>query len=121
MQTIISASFDSVDEADRAIARLKHSIRELKVEAVGDQPGSLPSEAPYTASVYYPWRVNQAGNELNAMPKELGSRVLYTSDVLGLPIYHDGSTTIQAALPAREAEHARAILVNAGGRQIRIR
>ncbi len=119
MRTTITAVFDTVDEAERAVSRLRHSIRDLRVETAGEERSALPADAPYTASVYYPWRISMAGNELNSMPKELGSRVLYTSDILGLPIYHDREATVQFTLPSEEAERARALLVNAGGRQLR--
>ncbi len=120
MKTTITVDFDSVDEAERAISRMRHSIRELRVLTGDEDFGSKPADAPYSASVYYPWRVNMSGNELNSMPKELGSRVLYTSDLLGLPIYQDGAATVQFVLPAAEAERARALLVNSGGHRIRL-
>ncbi len=120
LQTTITVTFDSVDEAERAVMRLRRSIRELRVETAGEDLGSTPADAPYSASVYYPWRIDGGRNELNAMPKELGSRVLYTSDLLGLPVYHTSEATVQLILPAEEAERARAMLVNAGGRHIRL-
>ncbi len=120
MQTTITVSFDSVDEAERAVMRLRRSIRDLRVETGGEDLSASPADAPWSASVYYPWRIDKVGNELNAMPKELGSRVLYTSDIMGLPIYRDSEATVQFILPAEEAERARAMLLNAGGRHIRL-
>lgn len=121
MRATITATFDSVDEAERAVLRLRRSIRDLRVETGGEDPGAGSADAPYSASVYYPWRIDGTESGLNAMPGELGSRVLFTSDVLGLPVCRSSSeATVQLILPAEEAERARAMLVNAGGRHVRL-
>ena len=120
MRTTITAVFDTVDEAERAVSRLRHSIRDLRVETAGEERSALPADAPYTASVYYPWRISMAGNELNSMPKELGSRVLYTSDLMGLPLYHDGETEVRLKTDPKDAERVRGLLLNMGGSNIRV-
>ena len=120
MQKIITAKFDTVDEAERAAARLKKSIGHLHMEPAGAGAGSTPADAPLTASVYYPWRLNMNMGELNATPQELGSRVIYTSDLMGLPAYRDEDTALRFRLDAGDVPRARAMLVNAGGRSIQI-
>lgn len=120
MRATITATFDSADEAERAVLRLRRSIRDLRVETCGGDPGTSPADAPCFASVYCPWRSDGAESGPSAMPWELGSRVLFTSDVLGLPVCRSGEATVQLLLPAEEAERARAMLVNAGGRHVRL-
>lgn len=116
----IWATFGTVDEAERAISRLRRAVPELGAEVTGSRIGAAPADAPWTASVYYPWRVNMGSGELHSMPQELGSRVIFTSDLLGLPIYHDNETELRITIPAKEAERTRALLVNAGGYRIRM-
>ncbi len=121
MQCLIAAHFSSVDEADRAVARLRGAIPYMKAEISGKKRTGLPGHAPLTASVYYPWRVNMTVQEEGSMAPELGSRVLYTSDLMGLPVYHDGDTELLLTLDAADLGRARALLVNLGAGNIRIR
>ena len=46
MQTTITVTFDSVDEAERAVMRLRRSIRDLRVETGGEDLSSSPADAP---------------------------------------------------------------------------
>ena len=120
MQCRITAHFGSVDEADRAAARLRSAIPNLSVKRRGGKGKALPGQAPLSASIYYPWRINMTVNEEGNMATELGSRALFTSDLMGLPIYRDGDTELLASLDAGDLGRARAILVNQGGKGVRI-
>jgi len=120
MQKTISARFDSVDAAERAAARLKQHIGYLHFENAGKNFGSTPADAPLTASVYYPWRLNMSMGELNSTPQELGSRVVFTSDIMGLPAYRDEAASLRFRLDAGDVPRARAMLINTGGTDIRI-
>ena len=51
---------------------------------------------------------------------ELGSRALLTSDLMGLPVYHDGETEVLLKLDAKDAERVRGLLLNLGGSGIRV-
>ena len=119
MQCTISACFTSPDEADRAIARLRRAVPFLRAEDRVPTGSSLPADAPFSASIYFPWRISMTVNDRGSMNTELGSRVLYTSDRLGLPIYHSGETEVHLMVDAQDAERVRALLVNLGGRSIR--
>ena len=120
MQRTITARFPSADEADHAVARLRRTVPYLRAKVGGVGRGSLPGQAPFTASVYFPWRINMTVSDQGPRSTEMGSRVLYTSDLMGLPIYHDGETEVQLKADARDAERVRALLLNLGGRDIRI-
>ena len=120
MRATITATFDSADEAERAVLRLRRSIRDLRVETGGEDPGAGPADAPCSASVYCPRRVAGAESGPSAMPGEPGGRALFTSDVPDLPVCRDREAAVQLILPAEEAERARAMLVNAGGRHVRL-
>ena len=119
MQCTITARFDSADAADRAAARLRRAIPFLRAETGGPFRGDLPAEAPYAASVYFPWRINMTVNDRGSMSTELGSRALLTSDRMGLPLWHDGETELRLTLDPRDADRVRALLLNLGGRGIR--
>lgn len=123
MQSTITARFGSADEADRAVARLRRAVPGLqasvdRVNRIGR--GSLPAQAPMTASVYYPWRINMTVNDQGPRNTELGSRVLCTSDLMGLPLYRDGETEVRMITDAGDAERVRGLLLNLGGSNIRI-
>ena len=120
MQTTITARFASADEADRAIAQLRTKIPYLQVKTDRAERSATPGQAPFSASVYFPWRIDMTLNDQGPRNTELGSRVLYTSDLMGLPLYHDGETEVLLKADARDAERVRALLLNLGGRQIRI-
>lgn len=121
MQKKLTAVFDSADQADRAIARLRKSVPDYAVEIQGGRYGSLPGDSPYLTSLYYPRRpLNFPVNDLNAMPYELGGRVLLTSEIMGLPVYHDTPTEIQLTLEEADALRARAVLVNEGAQQTKL-
>ena len=120
MQCRITAHFSSVDEADRAAARLRGAIPYLKAEIRGHQRTSSPGHAPFSASVYYPWRINMTFREEGSMSSGLGSRVLYTSDLMGLPIYHDGDTELLLTVDAADLERTRAFLINLGAEHVRV-
>ena len=120
MQCKITAHFSSVDEADRAAARLRSAISYLKAEIRGPKRTSAPAHAAFSASVYYPWRINMTVKEDGSMSSALGSRVLYTSDLMGLPVYNDGETELQLTLDAADLERARAFLINLGAEHVRV-
>ena len=58
--------------------------------------------------------------EDGSMSSALGSRVLYTSDLMGLPVYNDGDTELQLTLDAADLERARAFLINLGAEHVRV-
>jgi hypothetical protein len=116
MQTKIRAYFDSVDDADRAVSRLHSRIPYMRAEISEDEN----AHAPFSASVYYPWRINMSADTPGLGPQEMGSRVLYTADRMGLPFDHKGKTEVLLTLDASESERARAMLLNLGGSRIRI-
>lgn len=110
----IQANFDSVDSAERAIRRLKQNIPGFMVD-YDVRAGSTPAAAPYKALVLYP---NQAVNNpiynLNQGVGELGSRVLFTSDIIGVPIYKSGPAEIEVQVNDTEESAARGMLRNSG-------
>ena len=118
METKITACFDSVDEADRAVARLQSRIPHMRAEI--DAGKEAEALSPFSASVYYPWRINMSANTPGLDPQTMGSRVLYTADRMGLPLYHTGKAEVVLTLDASESERARAMLLNLGGSRIRI-
>ena len=118
MQPIISAFFDSADEADRAVARLRRTIPYLQAKVMGGEDQRQPSQ--YSASLYFPWRIDMTANERGAMNTELGSRALLTSDLMGLPIYPSVKTEVQLKVDAPDADRAHALLRNLGASGIRI-
>jgi hypothetical protein len=120
MQSRITAHFSSVDEADRAAARLRAAIPYLRAEIRSRRRSGIPAHAPFSASAYYPWRINMTVNEGGSMASALGSRVLYTSDLMGLPIYHDGDTELLLTMDAADLDRAKALLINLGAGGIRI-
>ena len=120
MERTASVSFESADAADRAIAKLRRVLPGLRAEFPGRQRGAMPGEAPFTALANYPWRMNMQLNESATLAPELGSRVLYTSDLMGLPLYHDGETRVLLHMDNSELERARALSVNLGGRSFQL-
>ena len=80
----------------------------------------LPGDAPFRASVLYPggaaglphWGISQ-GQE------SLGIRVLFTGDILGLPVYRTGGADLRIRVSDAEAERAGALLINAGARGVK--
>ena len=93
--TTIQASFDQVDLAELAISRLRRAIPGFDLDYSGPRD-HLPGDAPFRASVLYPggaaglphWGISQ-GQE------SLGSRVLFTGDILGLPVYRTGGADLR--------------------------
>ena len=120
MQCIMKARFDSVDAADRAVSRIRSKVPHLEAKVLNKPRGSLPSEAPYSASMYFPWRINMSVNDRGPLNTELGSRALYTSDLMGLPLYHDGEAEVELKLDAQDVQRTRAMVRNMGGDQIRM-
>ncbi len=120
MQTTITAVFDSVDAAELAISRLRRSVSDFQVETRGGASGATPADAPYTASILYPYQpINLPTDYVNQYNYELGGRVLFTADILGVPIYHDGETELKIRVAEASADRARSLLVNAGGHRVR--
>ena len=101
MQSTVTARFSSVDEADRAVGRLRHMIPHLQAELSSPGYGQDPVQSPFSVSVYYPWRINMTFNDQGPRNTEFGSRAILTSDLMGLPMYSDGETelfVVEAAL-----------------------
>ena len=110
----IKASFDSVDSAERAVHRLKRNIPDFSVD-YDVHAGSTPASAPYKAMVLYPSQaVNGPIYDLNQGVGELGSRVLLTSDIIGVPIYKGGQAEIEVRVNDTEESEARGMLRNSG-------
>lgn len=120
MQSTITVHFASADEADRAVARLRSTIPYLQAKVSGPVRTQTPALAPESASIYYPWRMNMTFSDQGARNTEFGSRVLLSSDLMGLPLYHEAETEVQLKLDAKDAERARALLLNLGGSAIRV-
>lgn len=120
MQTTITAVFDSVDAAELAISRLRRSIPGFQVETAGGAGSASPADAACTASIFYPYQpINLPTDYVNQYNYELGGRVLFTADILGIPLYHDGETELKIRVEEASAGRARSLLVNAGGRRVR--
>jgi hypothetical protein len=51
----------------------------------------------------------------------LGSRVLFTGEILGLPVYRSGGAELKLRVPEEVAQRAGAMLINAGARGVRTR
>ncbi len=120
MQCMITARFASADEADRAVSRLHRTIPFIQATAIRPIRGQTPAQAAFSASVYYPWRMNMTFSDQGPRNTELGSRALLTSDLMGIPVYHDGETEVQLKLNAKDAERVRGLLLNLGGSGIRV-
>ena len=119
MQKKLTAAFDSVDEAERAIARLRRIIEDYQVEMSGEPVGSLPADTPYAVSGYYPARADLTSEPALGTPSVNGRRILLTSEIMGTPV---GSrpTELQLILEESDAERARALLVNQGAQRTRL-
>ena len=59
MQCIMKARFDSVDAADRAVSRIRSKVPHLEAKVLNKPRGSLPAEAPYSASAYFPASISR--------------------------------------------------------------
>ena len=117
--TTIQASFDHVDLAELAISRLRRAIPGFALDYSGPR-GDLPGDAPFRASVLYPGeRVNLPFESTGQLRSPLGSRVLFTGDILGLPIYPGGRADLRICVSDEEAERAGALLINAGARGVK--
>ena len=117
--TTIQASFDQVDLAELAISRLRRAIPGFALDYSGPR-STLPGEAPFRASVLYPGGTEgmpHAGLGMGRDP--LGSRVLFTGEILGLPIYRTGGADLRICVADEEAERAGALLINAGARGVK--
>jgi hypothetical protein len=113
----ISVSFDSLDEAELAISRLRRSDVNFRVK-VRDElvNSSRPSAAPMIANILYPFQpVNMMTTPANMDNYQLGNRVMLTSDIMGLPIYKGGETQVNVTVSDDKASKVRSILVNSGG------
>lgn len=119
MRKRITAEFDSVDEAERAVSRLRSALPYLDAVIDAERNTAGSGAAPFAAAVYYPWSAGTQGADLSMPPRELGSRVVYTSDLLGLPLYPSLTASVTLTLDAADVPRARALLCNAGGRQLK--
>ena len=120
MSKKLTAAFDSVDEADRALARLRRIIADYQVEMAGEPLGSTPADTPYLASLYYPYRLSVSSSDVLGTPYSTGGRVLLTSEIMGLPVFHDTPAEIELTLEDEDAARARALLVNQGAHRLRL-
>ena len=114
MSKRLTAAFDSVDEADRAMARLRSIISDYQVEMAGEPLGSTPADAPFAASLYYPYRLNLPDNAIMGTPYSTVGRVLLTAEIMGLPLCRENPAEVELTLEDEDAERARALLVNQG-------
>ncbi len=112
--TTIEASFENVDQAELAISRLRRSIPGFAMDYMSPRD-RLPGDAPYRSSVLYPGEpINLPQGGMGQGRSPLGSRVLFTGDILGLPVYHSGKADLRIHVADEEADRTRALLVNAG-------
>ena len=58
--------------------------------------------------------------EEGSMSSSLGSRVIYTSDLMGLPIYYDGDTELLLTVDTADLVRTRALLINLGARHVHV-
>ncbi len=119
MQQRITAQFDSIDEAERASARLHSAMGGIETELNPPGPDERPSSSPFTASVCLPWRPGFPDTDWSYQSNRLGSRVVFTSDLMGLPAYLTRETALTVTVDPDQAERASALLRNSGGRRIR--
>ncbi len=120
MSKRLTAAFDSVDDADRAMAKLRSIIADYQVEMAGEPLGSTPADAPFTASLYYPYRINLPSDAVMGTPYSTGGRVLLTSEIMGLPLCRETPAEVELTLEDGDAERARALLVNQGAHRTRL-
>ena len=114
MMTTIEASFENVDQAELALSRLRRSIPGFAMDYMSPRDG-LPGDAPYTARVLYPGEpVGLPQGGVGQWRSPLGSRVLFTGDILGMPVYHSGKADLRIHVADEEAERTGALLINAG-------
>ena len=117
--TTIEASFENVDAAELAVSRLRRSLPDLEMDYSGPR-SSRPGDAPYRASILYPAEpLGQSRGSLGLGRSPLGGRVLFTGDILGLPIYHEGRADLRIHVSDEAAERTGALLINAGGRGVK--
>ena len=117
--TTVEASFETVDAAELAVSRLRRSIPDFALDYAGPR-SSLPGDAPFRADVLYPTEpLGQSRGPLGLGQSPLGSRVLFTGDILGLPIYREGRADLRIRVADEAAERAGALLLNAGGRGVK--
>ena len=118
MNDNMTVIFDTLDSAEIAISRLRKSGIDFRVRVRDDlREGSTPASAPLVANLYFPFQpVNNVLNSPVYMyDNSLGSRVMYTSDILGLPIYGGGETEVHISVSNEKTDIVRSILVNSGG------
>ena len=120
MSKRLTAAFDSVDEADRAMAKLRSIIADYRVEMAGEPLGSTPADAPFAVSLYYPYRLDLPASAMMGTPCSTGGRVLLTSDIMGLPLCRETPAEVELTLEDADAERARALLVNQGAHRTRL-
>lgn len=119
LMTTIEASFDHVDLAELAISKLRRSIPGFALDYTGPRD-ALPGSAPYRACVLYPGAPGELFREDTGIGRSpLGSRVLFTGDILGLPVYRGGRAELRIFVSDEEADRAGAMLVNAGARGVK--
>ncbi len=119
MQQRITAQFDSIDEAERASARLHNAMGGVETELNAASPDERPLSSPFTASVCLPWHTGFPDTDLSFQSNRLGSRVIFTSDLMGIPAYLAQETALTVTVDPGQAERASALLRNSGGRRIR--
>ena len=114
LMTTIEASFENVDQAELALSRLRRCIPGFAMDYLAPRD-RVPGDAPFRADVLFPGEpihLPQGGVGQGRSP--LGSRVIFTGDILGLPVYHSGKADLRIHVEDEEAERTGALLVNAG-------
>ena len=119
--TTIEASFASVDEAELAISRLRRSIPGISMD-YSCPKDRFPANAPFRANILFPGepvQLPQGGLGQGRTP--LGSRALFTGDILGIPVYREGRADLRIHVADEEAERTGALLINAGAHGVKKR
>ena len=117
--TTIEVSFENVDQAELALSRLRRCIPGFAMDYLAPRD-RVPGDAPFRADVLFPGEpihLPQGGVGQGRSP--LGSRVLFTGEILGLPIYREGRADLRIRVADEAAERAGALLLNAGGRGVK--
>ncbi len=117
MNESMAVLFDTLDEAEIAVSRLRRTGLEFRVRVRDEaKKGPAPAASPMIANAYYPYQpANMMTTPVNLYNTELGGRVMLTSEILGLPVYRAGPAELHVSVASEKADIVRSILVNSGG------